>query len=121
MKWGVRAVGRFMIPDAPFEEAYFLPDAVKFRENLKLPLVYVGGLVSREKIEEVLNKGFEFVSMARALLNEPDFVNRMQREENARCSCEHTNYCIARMYSREMACHQHLSDLSSRILKELKK
>lgn len=121
LKWGVRAVGRFMIPDAPFEEAYFLPDAVKFRENLKLPLVYVGGLVSREKIEEVLNNGFEFVSMARALLNEPDFVNRMQREENARCSCEHTNYCIARMYSREMACHQHLSDLSSRILKELKK
>ena len=39
--------------DAPFEEAYFLPDAVKFRENLKLPLVYVGGLVSREKIEEL--------------------------------------------------------------------
>jgi 2,4-dienoyl-CoA reductase-like NADH-dependent reductase (Old Yellow Enzyme family) len=72
--------------------------------------VYVGGLVSRTKIDEVLHKGFEFVQMGRALLNEPAFVNRMQQEEQARCACRHSNYCIARMYSREMACHQHLEE-----------
>ena len=47
-----------MIPSEPFKEAYFLEDAPeKFRAALKMPLVYVGGLISREKIDEVLNDG----------------------------------------------------------------
>lgn len=110
LKYGVRLVGKYMIPSVPFREAYFLEDALKFREALDIPLVYVGGLVSRQKIEEVLIHGFEAVQMGRALLNEPDFVNRMRREENARCNCRHSNYCIARMYTLDMACHQHLQE-----------
>lgn len=110
LKYGVRLVGKYMIPSVPFREAYFLEDALKFREVLDIPLVYVGGLVSRQKIEEVLNHGFEAVQMGRALLNEPDFVNRIRREENARCNCRHSNYCIARMYTLDMACHQHLQE-----------
>lgn len=40
-----------MIPTVPFKEAYFLEDALKFREALPgAPLIYVGGLVSREKL-----------------------------------------------------------------------
>lgn len=110
LKYGVQLVGKYMIPSVPFREAYFLEDALKFREALDIPLVYVGGLVSRQKIEEVLNHGFEAVQMGRALLNEPDFVNRMRQEENARCNCRHSNYCIARMYTLDMACHQHLQE-----------
>ena len=110
LKYGVRMAGRWMIPSVPFKEAYFLEDALKFRAELKMPLIYVGGLVSRAKIDEVLDNGFEAVQMARALLNEPGFVNRMRKEENARCNCRHSNYCIARMYSIEMACHQHLQE-----------
>lgn len=110
LKYGVRLAGKYMIPKVPFKEAYFLEDALKFRASIKMPLIYVGGLVSRVKIDEVLNHGFEAVQMARALLNEPGFVNRMHEEENVRCNCKHSNYCIARMYSIDMACHQHLKE-----------
>lgn len=110
LKYGVKLAGRVMIPTVPFKEAYFLEDALKFRSEIKIPLIYVGGLVSREKIDEVLNEGFEAVQMARALLNEPGFVNRMRREEKARCNCGHSNYCIGRMYTIEMACHHHLAE-----------
>ena len=123
LKYSVRLFGRFMIPTVPFKEAYFLEDALKFRDLIKdIPLVYVGGLVSREKIDEVLNKGFDFVQMGRALLNEPGFVNRMKTEECARCNCGHSNYCIGRMYSVDMACHQHLNEeLPPCLQKEIKK
>ena len=115
LKYGVRMVGKWMIPSVPFKEAYFLEDALKFRAALKIPLVYVGGLVSRDKIDEVLDDGFEAVQMARALL-------RMRAEENARCNCRHSNYCIARMYSIEMACHQHLKEeLPPCLKKEIEK
>lgn len=95
LKYGVRLVGKWMIPSVPFREAYFLDDALKFRKALDMPLVYVGGLVTRRKIDEVLNDGFEAVQMGRALLNEPGFVNRMRMEENARCSCKHSNLSFA--------------------------
>ncbi len=53
MSFFVRLVGDRLLKEVLFREAYFLKDAVKFRENIKIPLVYVGGLVSREKIDEV--------------------------------------------------------------------
>lgn len=117
---GVKLAGRFMIPSVPFKEAYFLEDALRFRAALKdMTLVYVGGLVSRDKIEEVLGHGFEFVSMARALINDPAFVNHMRADEHARCDCGHSNYCIARMYSKDMVCHKHVKDLPKKLLREI--
>ena len=123
LKWGVRLAGHLMIPTVPFKEAYFLEDALQFRKHIKeIPLVYVGGLVSRKKIDEVLDSGFEFVQMGRALLNEPGFVNQMKEEEQARCNCKHSNYCIARMYTLDMACHQHLEEaLPPHLKKEIEK
>ncbi len=120
LKYGVRLCGKMMIPSVPFKELYFLDDARIFRRELKLPLIYVGGVCSRANADTVLdNEGFDFVQMGRALLNEPDFVNRMKNEDNHQSPCEHVNYCIARMYSREMACHQHCKDLPPKILKEI--
>ena len=119
LKIGVKLFGRFMIPSVPFQEAYVLDDALRFREKLKMPLIYVGGLLSRPKIDEVLGHSFEFVAMARALLNEPDFVNRMKTDEEARSLCTATNYCIARMYTIEMACHQHVTNLPLCLKREI--
>lgn len=112
-----RYFGKILVPTVPFKEAYFYEDAMKFREVLKVPLIYVGGLVSREKIDMVLNSGFEFVAMARALVNEPGFVNRMKEDGNVRSNCEHANYCIGRMYSINMECYQHIEGELPKCLK----
>ena len=121
LKYGVRMVGKYMIPKEPFKPLYFLEDAKRFRAELRLPLIYVGGVVDGEGMEKVLSEGFEFVQMGRALLREPDFINRLAREASHHCGCEHVNYCIARMYSREMACHCRLADLPPKIIKEIER
>lgn len=118
LKAGVRMVGKYMIPSVPFKELYFYDDAMKFRQALKLPLIYVGGCVSKTGIEKALNSGFEAVQMARALIAEPDFVNRM-RDGQERSICEHTNYCIGRMYTLDMVCHRHVPDLPEKLKKEV--
>lgn len=118
LKWGVRWFGKLMVPTVPYQETYFLDDARIFRRELKLPLVYVGGCSTRRSIEKVLGEGFEFVQMGRALLRQPDFVNRMAAGEEA-AGCDHVNYCIARMYSREMACHHCVNDIPQPLLREL--
>ncbi|MBO5964473.1 MAG: NADH:flavin oxidoreductase, partial [Bacteroidaceae bacterium] len=98
---------------------YFLEDALKFREALPdMKFIYVGGLVAGDKINEVLSHGFEAVQMARSLLNEPDFVNRLKEDQHHRCGCGHSNYCIGRMYTLEMACHKHLEEPIPNSLRE---
>ncbi len=126
MRWGylpigVRMVGKYMIPSVPFKEAYFLEDALKFRKALHMPLIYVGGLIARDKIEEVLNDGFQFVAMARALVNDPGFVNRMKTDAHARVDCGHSNYCVARIYTRDMVCHKTVEGLPACLANEIKR
>lgn len=119
----VSLFGQWMIKQYDFEECFFLENAKKFREALQLPLIYVGGLVSREGIERVLGEGFELVQMARALINDPSFVNKMREGDlTTRSGCDHRDYCIARMYSRDMqCCHNCTEEIPERLWRELKK
>ncbi len=119
----VSLFGQWMIKQYDFEECFFLENAKKFRKALKMPLIYVGGLVSREGIERVLGEGFELVQMARALINDPAFVNKMREGDlTTRSGCDHRDYCIARMYSRDMqCCHNCTEEIPDRLWRELKK
>ena len=121
LKAGLHLVGRFIIPSVPFEEAYFLETAKRFRENLKLPLIYVGGMISKSKMEEVLNSGFLAFQMARALINDTDFVNKLKNGELTKSPCKHSNYCIGRMYSEDMRCHHCVDKMPNRLKKEIEK
>lgn len=116
----VSLFGQWMIKQYDFEECFFLENAKRFRRELKCPLVYVGGLVSRRGVERVLDEGFEMVQMARALVNDPAFVNRMRDGDiDTRSGCDHKDYCIARMYSIDMQCCHNCPDLPDKICREL--
>lgn len=119
MKPFIRLFGGVLIRPEPYGENYFLDDALRVRGNVGLPLIYVGGIVSAEGIETVLSNGFEFVQIGRALINDPAFINKLRTGEVTRSGCNHANYCIAVMYSGEMACYQHREGLPEKWLKEL--
>lgn len=119
LKYGVRMFGRMMIPTVAYEPCYFLEDARIFRNDLPGTLIYVGGCSRRDDIDRVLDSGFEFVQMARALLRMPDFVNRIRDEALIDSGCEHVNYCIGRMYSKEMACHKCITNLPESLRREV--
>lgn len=121
LKYGVRLAGKYMIKKEPFTPLFFLEDARRFRKELKMPLVYVGGVTDGDGLEKVMSEGFEFVQMGRALLREPDFVNKVATEKGHHCGCEHINYCIARMYSKDMECHCNVKDLPKGIVREIER
>jgi 2,4-dienoyl-CoA reductase-like NADH-dependent reductase (Old Yellow Enzyme family) len=104
----IRAFAKLMVPSVPFKETYFLENAKKFRASLKLPLVYVGGILSKENIDNVLNENFDAVAMARVLIKDPDFVNKLRLEEYKKSSCDTCNHCIAVMYNGPFECIQNL-------------
>ena len=122
LRYCVRMFGKIMVPKHKFKPLYFLEQARMFREELKIPLVYVGGVTSREDADKIIDtEGFEFLQMGRALLNDPDFVNKMAKDNHHKSGCDHVNYCIARMYSKEMSCYQHRNDLTNGICREIEK
>lgn len=109
-RWWMRALvgafGRRLMPEVPWRETYFLEDAKAVRREVKLPLVYVGGVTTRAAADRVLGEGFEAIALARALIREPDFVNRLAREaEPGPSRCDHCNRCAARIYTTTIACH----------------
>ncbi|MBE6335954.1 MAG: NADH:flavin oxidoreductase [Lentimicrobiaceae bacterium] len=121
LKLGLRLVGKLIVPPVPYKDAYFLETAMKFRENLKLPLIYVGGMVALDDMEKVVNSGFVAFQMARALINDTDFVNKLQKGELTKSPCKHSNYCIGRMYSEDMRCHHCVDEMPKRLKKEVEK
>ncbi len=119
LKMGVSVVGKLMMPSVPYHDAYFLDTAMRFRNELKMPLIYVGGMVDKKDMERVLDNGFVAFQMARALLNDTDFVNKLHQGLVEKSPCGHSNYCIARMYSEPMICHHCVKDMPQRIQNEV--
>ena len=117
----VRLFGWKMIPTVPYKEAYFLEDARKFRAAVNLPLIYVGGMVSRAKMEEVLAAGFQGLQVARALVRDTDFVNKLHSGEIDRSPCGHSNYCIGRMYTLEMKCNRCVEAMPEKLRREVER
>lgn len=109
MSFFVRLIGKQLVPSVPFTENYFLNDAKVFRKQLSMPLVYVGGILSKENIDETLNEGFEAVAIARALIRNPDFVQQLLEEKLKHSSCDTCNHCIAVMYNGPFNCIQNIN------------
>lgn len=89
-------VGKRFFKTYPFEEAYLRDKALAFREAVSMPLIMLGGINDKATMDRAMAEGFEFVAMGRALLREPDLVNRMIAGETTRGICSHCNLCMAK-------------------------
>ncbi len=122
LKLGVLIGGKIVSPTVPFKKLFFLEDALKFREAMPdFPFVYVGGVVDRKGADKVIDLGFPLLQMGRAVLEDTDFVNKMRDDENHCSACEHSNFCIGRMYSRSMQCHKTCADITPALEKDIQK
>lgn len=76
-----------------------LEHARQIRAAVALPLVLLGGVTDRAGMDTAMAEGFEFVAMARALLREPDLVNRIRAESRTQSLCIHCNKCMPTIFS----------------------
>ncbi|MGV0625519.1 NADH:flavin oxidoreductase [Mycolicibacter minnesotensis] len=100
LSWGMRMTGNRFLREYPYREAYLLDDARLFRAELSMPLILLGGITNRATMDQAMSEGFEFVAMARALLAEPDLINRVASESAALSECIHCNQCMPTVYDR---------------------
>ncbi|MCD4532887.1 NADH:flavin oxidoreductase [Nocardioides sp. cx-169] len=96
---GVHLVGHRLLKSYPYRDAFLLEDARQVRAAVDLPMVLLGGVTDRAVMDTAMAEGFQFVAMARALLREPDLVDRLQRDAGARSLCVHCNKCMPTNYT----------------------
>lgn len=100
LRWGMRMTGTKFLRAYPYREAYLMDDAMAFRRELTLPLILLGGITNKDTMDAAMKNGFDFVAMGRALLAEPDLVNRIAADASVRSVCDHCNKCMPTIYSR---------------------
>lgn len=100
LSWGMRMTGTKFLRKYPYRDGFLMGDAEQFRRELTLPLILLGGITNRETMDRAMAAGFDFVAMGRALLAEPDLINRIQADAAVRSVCDHCNKCMPTIYSR---------------------
>jgi 2,4-dienoyl-CoA reductase-like NADH-dependent reductase (Old Yellow Enzyme family) len=96
-KVGLFLFGRLFVQPFPFEENFFLADARRVRQAVRLPLMLLGGIKSRAGLDLAMRDGFELVGMGRALVHDPALPGKLQRGEVSASGCVPCNECIAEM------------------------
>jgi 2,4-dienoyl-CoA reductase-like NADH-dependent reductase (Old Yellow Enzyme family) len=103
LRWGMRMTGKKFLREYPYRDAFLMGDAERFRDELTIPLILLGGITNRETMDTAMAAGFSFVAMGRALLAEPDLINRIQADgddHSVRSMCTHCNKCMPTIYTR---------------------
>lgn len=99
LRAGIRVFGRAVFHDYPYQDGYLLEDAKAVRAAVQLPMIYLGGVTDRAVMDKAMDAGFQFVAMARALLMEPDLINRIKADASVTSRCIHCNRCMPTIYT----------------------
>ena len=109
-------LGRWLVPELPFFEGFLQETAKEVlaaasKLDSKVPIFAIGGYISLEGVEKALSEGFSGIQMARALIREPNLVQRWKRfvtsstnvdmtrmsiknEDGVKSPCSHCNECV---------------------------
>lgn len=96
---GFRLAGGLFLKEYPFSEAYMLPMARQFREALDMPLILLGGINRADTIDAAVGEGFEMVAIGRALLRDPQLLQKFASGEASEGLCVHCNKCMPSIYT----------------------
>jgi 2,4-dienoyl-CoA reductase-like NADH-dependent reductase (Old Yellow Enzyme family) len=103
-KFGLLLFGRFMVQEYQYNDLFLMQDALKIVKAVKIPVVLVGGVCSVNDLQTAMDAGFEFVEIGRAIIKDPDIVNKWQKGEATASDCDHCNRCVAVMNGGPVYC-----------------
>jgi 2,4-dienoyl-CoA reductase-like NADH-dependent reductase (Old Yellow Enzyme family) len=100
LRWGMRMSGTRFLRRYPYRDGYLMRDAERFRQELTMPLILLGGITNRETMDAAMAAGFDYVALGRALLAEPDLIDRIKADGSVRSICDHCNKCMPTIYTK---------------------
>jgi 2,4-dienoyl-CoA reductase-like NADH-dependent reductase (Old Yellow Enzyme family) len=103
-KAGLFLFGKFLVQNYSHKKLFLIQDALKIKEAVSIPVIYIGGILDGQDVFEVLEKGFDFVQVGRALIHDPDFTQKLKSEIIHEAVCDSCNRCVASMDAGGVFC-----------------
>ncbi len=103
-KVALAVFGQFLVKKHEYTPMFFFDDAREIRAAVKMPLVLLGGIASADAITQAMDAGFDFVQMGRALISDPDLIDRLAAGTTETARCDHCNLCIPEMDREGIRC-----------------
>ncbi|HLV40411.1 NADH:flavin oxidoreductase [Xanthomarina sp.] len=97
MKLGLALFGKLMVQEYTYTRLFHLEEAKKLKAVVNIPVIYIGGIKTPEDVEVVLQSGFDFVQIGRALIHDNNFVNNLHQKSSNLNICDTCNRCVAAM------------------------
>ncbi len=83
-------------------EVYYREAAKKFKKEIGIPLILVGGFLSFNIAEDVVNSGIaDYIALARPLIREPHLIKRWAAGDRKKASCISCNKCFSTLFMKE--------------------
>jgi 2,4-dienoyl-CoA reductase-like NADH-dependent reductase (Old Yellow Enzyme family) len=77
------------------EVPYYLDEARRYKEKVRVPLMLVGGIRSLEWARRVVSEGYaDYLSLCRPLIREPGLIERWQSGDVTNATCVSDNGCF---------------------------
>ena len=96
-KLALWAFSRLAVQHYPYSPLFLLDGARQIMDAAGIPVVYVGGILSKEHIQQVFKEGFDFIQVGRATVRDPDFVRKLETGTFSTSECDLCNRCVAAM------------------------
>lgn len=81
--------------DSPEKEVYYKDAAIRYKEEISVPLILVGGIRSPDVSEKLVSNSLaDYVSLCRPLIREPNLVSRWRAGNRNRATCIYCNGCF---------------------------
>ncbi|ANY22230.1 NADH:flavin oxidoreductase [Gordonia terrae] len=96
---GIKLVGKHVLHEYPYVDGYLMQDAKQIRSAVSMPMILLGGVTNRATMDDAMKSGFDFVAMGRALLREPDLINRIAADPETTSLCNHNNKCMVSIFT----------------------
>ncbi len=82
-----------------FHELYQLANSRKARAATKMPLAYLGGVKSLANVGQLMDEGFDAITLGRVLIHQADLVDAFATGRVRESGCTSCNRCVAMMYT----------------------
>ena len=99
IRTGMKLFGKRVLHEYPYTDAYLMDDAMQIRSAVSMPMILLGGVTNRQTMDKAVAAGFDFVAMGRALLREPDLINRIAADSSTGSLCNHNNKCMVTIFT----------------------
>ena len=94
LRLGLRLAGGAIFKPYPYEPTYFLEAAGRLKDQVSCPVAYIGGCATGQDLSCILDAGFDYVQLGRALIADPTWPQKVEADASHQSPCNHCNRCV---------------------------